>query len=572
MHPIDWLVLLITLMGIVTYGIWKTRAIKNTENYLRGDENLRWWAIGLNIMATQASAITFISTPGQAYESGMGFVQFYFGLPIAMVILSIFVLPHYYRLKVYTAYEFLETRFGLPMRTLTAGLFLIQRGLAAGLTIYAPSIVLSQIFGWPLNATIFMMGAFVVLYTVTGGTKAVSVTQTQQMVVMLLGLFLAAGLLITQLPAGIHFGESIALAGALGKMETVNFTFDPDNRYNFWSGMIGAVFLFLSYFGTDQSQVSRYLGGKSLAESRLGLMFNALFKVPMQFLILLVGVLVFVFYQFNAPPLHFNRANITKLAATSGLAAYRDLEKEHQELFQARRAEMVKLLTAIRENQSGDQEVARARLNALTQADAAIRNKAKALIAANVPDASTKDTDYVFLTYILQYMPVGVIGLLLAMIFSAAWSSSSSELNALATTTVVDLYKRSLVRQAPDRHYLLASKGFTILWGLLLLTFALTARLFDNLIQAVNIIGSLFYGVILGVFLVAFFLKAVQGRAMFAATLIGQGLVLLIYYLDLVAFLWLNLIGCLLVMALGWLLEFVLPSPPPGQSPTPRVA
>lgn len=573
MQLLDWCVLLVTLLGIASYGIWKTRHVRDAQSYMLGDRDLKWWTIGLSIMATQASAITFLSTPGQAYEDGMAFVQFYFGLPLAMVILSVFVLPNYYRLKVYTAYEYLETRFGLPTRLLTAFLFLVQRGLAAGMTILAPSIVLSQILGWPMNGTIFFMGIFVIIYTVSGGTKAVSVTQTQQMAVIFLGLFLASALIVYQLPSEFSLGESLLVAGEMGKLNVLDFKFDLSNRYNFWSGMLGGVFLFLSYFGTDQSQVSRYLSGKSLSESRLGLMFNGLLKIPMQFVILFVGVLVFVFYQFNQSPAHFNRTNVEKLAGTAQETRYKALEGELVTVFEQRKGVLRDLVDARRSGDEATAEAARNEALSLQAEDKRLRGEIRELIKANDAQANVKDTDYVFITYILQYMPVGVIGILLAMIFSAAWSSCSSELHALSTTTAVDMYRRVWVKNASDKHYLNASKWFTVFWGVVALSFAILAQQFENLIQAVNIIGSLFYGVILGIFLTAFFLKRVGGRATFTAALISEVLVVTIFILNeyeiqlnilgmvlqvKIAYLWLNLIGCVLVMCIASLWQFAL--------------
>lgn len=570
MNVIDWIILLGTLLSIVAYGVWKTRHVNNVQSYLLGDRDLPWWTIGLSVMATQASAITFLSTPGQAYEDGMRFAQFYFGLPVAMVILCVFVLPIYYRLKVYTAYEYLEGRFDLKTRTLTAILFLIQRGLAAGLTIYAPAIILSTIMGWNLSYTIFFIGLIVIFYTMSGGTKAVSMTQKQQMVVILVGMFVAAIILVLQLPKDVSFGDAVGVAGKMGKLNVVDFEFDLSNRYNFWSGMLGGVFLFLSYFGTDQSQVQRYLSGRSLAESRMGLLFNGILKVPMQFLILFVGILVFIFFQFNQPPVHFNTGNTDKLINTSYERTYRSLEEEYAEVFSDRQTEIRSLIGAIRQDDEAAISSAQLNIQNLQEEDARIRNEVKALITTADPNAKTKDTDYVFITFITKYLPVGLVGLLLAVIFSAAMSSTSSELSALATTTVVDIYRRSLVQGQSDRHYLLASKGFTIFWGFIALTFALTADLFDNLIQAVNIIGSLFYGTILGVFVVAFFMKWIRGRAVFFAALIAEALVLGIYwlnsgehwfliggkwYLFKIAYLWLNLIGCVLVMFFAALLQ-----------------
>lgn len=540
-----------TLLAIVSYGIWKTRHVKTSRSYLRGDDDLQWWTIGLSIMATQASAITFLSTPGQAFADGMRFVQFYFGMPIAMVFLCIVVLPIYYRLKVYTAYEFLENRFDLKTRTLTAILFLISRGLATGLTIYAPSIILSAIMGWPLNLTIFLMGIFVIFYTVMGGTKAVSVTQRQQMVVILSGMFIAAAILVFKLPEDISFGNAVSLAGKMGKLNTVDFNFDWDNRYNFWTGMFASVFLFLSYFGTDQSQVQRYLSGKSLKESRIGLLFNGLLKVPMQFLILFVGILVFVFFQFNRPPVHFNNANLERLEGTAAEARLQELDQEHAILFETQQAEMRELIAANEQGNEAAVAASQAQLQAYREQDQAIRAEVKELITAQAPEAQTNDRDYVFLTFVINYLPIGIVGLLLAVIFSAAWSSTASELSALSTTTVVDIYRRSFVKNATDRHYLNASKVFTIIWGAIALCFAVIADLFENLIQAVNIIGSLFYGVILGIFFVAFFMKKVKGTATFIAALIGELVVLGVFFLGDIAFLWLNLIGCGVVMLLA---------------------
>ncbi len=561
-----------TLLAIVSYGIWKTRHVKTSRSYLRGDDDLQWWTIGLSIMATQASAITFLSTPGQAFADGMRFVQFYFGMPIAMVFLCIVVLPIYYRLKVYTAYEFLENRFDLKTRTLTAILFLISRGLATGLTIYAPSIILSALMGWPLNLTIFLMGIFVIFYTVMGGTKAVSVTQRQQMVVILSGMFIAAAILVFKLPEDISFGNAVSLAGKMGKLNTVDFNFDWDNRYNFWTGMFASVFLFLSYFGTDQSQVQRYLSGRSLKESRIGLLFNGLLKVPMQFLILFVGILVFVFFQFNRPPVHFNNANLERLEGTAAEARLQKLDEEHAILFETQQVEMRELIAANEQGNEAAVAASQAKLSDLRAQDDAIRSEVKELITTQAPEAQTNDRDYVFLTFVINYLPIGIVGLLLAVIFSAAWSSTASELSALSTTTVVDIYRRSFVKDATDRHYLNASKVFTIIWGAIALGFAAVADLFENLIQAVNIIGSLFYGVILGIFFIAFFMKKVKGTATFIAALIGEAIVLGIFFLGDIAFLWLNLIGCGVVMLLAAILHLLLGNRPPTASSSEIVA
>ena len=570
MSTLDWTVMLGTLLGIVAYGVWKTRNIASVQSYLLGDRDLPWWTIGLSVMATQASAITFLSTPGQAYEDGMRFAQFYFGLPVAMVILCIFVLPLYYRLKVYTAYEYLEGRFDLKTRTLTALFFLIQRGLAAGLTIYAPAIILSTILGWSLNWTIFFIGLVVIFYTVMGGTKAVSVTQKQQMIVILSGMFIAAVILMLQLPENVKFGDAVGMAGKMGKLNVVDFEFDLSNRYNFWSGMLGGVFLFMSYFGTDQSQVQRYLSGKSLTESRLGLLFNGILKVPMQFLVLFVGILVFIFFRFEQPPIHFNTANMEKLENTVYEPELENLQAQHNTLFLEQRQESEYLIEALRREDEAAVAESQQRLQSLIAKDNEIRQGVDALIRQADPNAKLEDRDYVFITFVTEYLPVGLVGLLLAVIFSAAMSSTSSELNALATTTVIDIYRRSFVRKKTDRHYLNASKFFTILWGAIALFFAATAGLFENLIQAVNIIGSLFYGPILGIFMVAFFMKSIGARAVFIAALVAEALVLVIYWangqgywllvgdtwhLMKIAYLWFNPIGCLLVMGIAWVLE-----------------
>nr|MBS0036867.1 sodium:solute symporter [Saprospiraceae bacterium] len=566
MSPIDWIVLCGTLFFIVLYGIVKTRHIKTSESYLRGDGTMQWWLIGISIMATQASAITFLSTPGQAYADGMSFVQFYFGLPLAMVLLCVFVLPLYYRLKVYTAYEFLESRFDLKTRSLTSILFLVQRGLAAGITIYAPSIILSTILGWNLNATNVIIGFLVIVYTVAGGTQAVSQTQKQQMIVIMTGMFLAFFYCIQLLPENTGFNDALFIAGETGRLNVIDFEFDLSNRYNVWSGLIGGTFLFLSYFGTDQSQVQRYLSGKSLNESRMGLMFNGLFKIPMQFFILLVGVLVFIFFQFQQSPLHFNPANTAIVMESERSGDFLTLEAEYLEVHQQKK-DLIHQYTDLRKAEGRGQEtnVLADEIRNMMVVENQLRDDAKEIITQVDPRLDTKDTDYVFITFVLNFLPVGLIGLLLAVIFSAAMSSTASELNALSTTTVVDLYKRNFAKDKSDRHYLKASKGFTVLWGLIALAFATFASLFENLIQAVNIIGSLFYGAILGVFVAAFFMKHLKGRHIFPATLIAEALVIATYFLDKygyisLGYLWLNLLGCILVMIVGQILYYLLGS------------
>lgn len=558
MKPLDWIVLLGTLGFIVSYGAWKTRGSQDIESYLKGDNTMKWWTIGLSVMATQASAITFLSTPGQAYEDGMRFVQFYFGLPIAMVIISITVIPIFYRLNVFTAYEFLESRFDLKTRSLAALLFLVQRGLAAGITIYAPAIILSTMLGWSLNVTILIIGVLVVIYTVSGGTRAVSVTQKQQMAVMMGGMLVAGYMVVHYLPASVSFGDAVAVAGKMGKMNVVDFSFDLNDRYNFWSGITGGLFLALSYFGTDQSQVARYIGGKSIAESRLGLIFNGLLKIPMQFLILFIGVMVFVFYQFNQPPVFFNEAAKAKVYATSYANELRGLEQKYTRVFNQKQQAVEGLVTALKAEDEAGINTAQQKVEALTATAKTVREDAKQVIERATPGTETKDTDYVFISFVMKYLPTGLVGLLLAVIFSAAMSSSASELNALASTTVVDIYKRSINQAGSPKHYVTASKLFTVAWGAIAISFAMFASLLDNLIEAVNIIGSIFYGTILGIFLVAFYFRYIRGNAVFMAAVLAELVVLYCYYFTDIAFLWFNVIGCVCVIVFGFMLQGLL--------------
>ncbi len=581
MQTLDWIVMSVTLISIVAYGAWKTRRVDTAESYLLGDRDLHWSTIGLSIMATQASAITFLSTPGQAYESGMGFAQFYFGLPLAMVLLSVFVLPIYYKLKVYTAYEYLEGRFDLRARTLTAWLFLLQRGLAAGITIYAPSIILSTILGWNLTATLLVMGGVVIAYTVFGGTKAVSVTQKQQMLVILVGMFTAGVFLVQQLPEGIGMGDALNIAGKMGKLELVDLEFDLSKRYNIWSGVLAGLFLFTSYFGTDQSQVQRYLSGASLNESRLGLLFNAMIKVPMQVLVLFVGVLAFVFFQFQRPPVHFNRANVELIERSEKADSFAFAKTRYDAIHAEKALVMRSLAEGIRRedpnNSSlGDSRAADLeRAKALDRREHEVRAEVDGLLKRVDPKIETKDEDYIFISYVLGYLPIGIVGLLIAVIFSAAMSSSASELNALATTTVVDVYRRRVKTDGTDRHYLIASKLFTVAWGLVALFFAAFASLFDNLIEAVNVIGSVFYGAILGIFVCAFFFKSIGGRAVFYGALVAQGVVFVVYYLNSIGafeftYLWFNPLGCLVCIAAALVIQGSYPEPlevPPLEDP-----
>lgn len=557
MSNIDLIVLFTTLAFIVGYGTWKYRQHNNIEGYLLGDKSFKWGTIGLSVMATQASAITFISTPGQAYESGMGFVQNYFGLPLALILVSAVFIPIYYKLKVYTAYEYLEKRFDLKTRLLGAFLFLLQRGLAAGITIYAPAIIISTVLHWDLSYTIILVGGLVVIYTVSGGSKAVSVTQRQQMAVIMIGMFAAFGILIYLITEHVSFGEALTLAGSMGKLEVVNFSFDPEVRYTFWTGLAGGVFLHMSYFGTDQSQVSRYLSGKNAAESRMGLMFNAVLKIPMQFFILFVGVMVFVFYQYNLPPVHFKVSNVEMVQESPQADKYLELEARHREVFDKKKEALSELSTARATGDEAEAERAAASVKELQRETEATRQEVKNLMTSIDPATETKDSDYVFLSFILEYLPVGVIGLLLAVIFSAAMSSTSSELNALASTSTVDFYMRLVKSDGQSKHFVLMSKLMTAFWGVVAIGFALFARLVENLIEAVNILGSLFYGNILGIFLVAFFVKSIKGTAVFWGAIASQCIVLVLFKTTDIAYLWYNLIGCTGVLVIGFLIQAV---------------
>jgi Na+/proline symporter len=555
LHTIDWVVLSVTLIFIVAYGTYVTRKNANVTDYIKGGNDTKWWTIGLSVMATQASAITFLSTPGQAFHSGMGFVQFYFGLPIAMIIICVVFIPIYHKLKVYTAYEFLEGRFDLKTRSLAAILFLIQRGLAAGITIFAPAIILSAVLGWDLLTLNVIIGFLVIIYTVSGGTKAVNVTQKQQMIIIFIGMLIAFFMIMSQLPENITFANALEIAGANGKMEVLDFSFDLSNRYTVWTGILGGTFLMLSYFGTDQSQVQRYLSGKSVRESQLGLIFNGLLKVPMQFFILLIGVMVFVFYQFNPAPLNFNPTVNKEVVKTKYAQEYKNLETQHQEIEKTKKTIFA----------DGFQANEKGMVQQLNKADLALKKKSKVMIDKideenPLEKIESNDKDYVFIHFILNNLPRGLIGLLLAVILSAAMSSTASELNALASTTAIDLYKRNVKGKKSEAHFVKASKWFTLLWGVLAISVACIANLFDNLIQLVNIIGSIFYGNVLGIFLLAFFVKFVKGNAVFIAAIITQAIIIWVYLLDWLPYLWLNLLGCFLVMGIAIILQKFIPS------------
>jgi SSS family solute:Na+ symporter len=562
MQLFDWIVLIVTLLFIVIYGAWKTRGSKNVEEYILGNNETPWFTVGLSVMATQASAITFLSTPGQAYHDGMGFVQFYFGLPIAMVIICLTFIPIYHKYKVFTAYEYLEKRFDLKTRSLAAILFLVQRGLGTGITIYAPSIILSALLGWNLTYMNIIIGILVIIYTFSGGTKAVNVTQKQQMFVILSGMVITFYLILEYLPNDMTFDNALHIAGANQKMNIVNFSFDLDEKYTFWSGITGGFFLALAYFGTDQSQVGRYLSGKSVRESQMGLIMNGLLKVPMQFLILLTGVMVFVFFQFNETPLNFNPNNKIIVENSKYKQEYQNLQKDLNKLSEDEK--VINLLYIDQLNQDYDNPTLRKELVDLALKEKELRAHAREIISKADSNSETNDKDYVFFYFILHYLPKGLIGLLLAVIISAAMSSTASGLNALASTTAIDIYKRNVKVEKTEKHYLNATKLFTLMWGIIAIAFACIATLFENLIQLVNIIGSIFYGTVLGIFLVGFYIKKIRGKSIYYAAIISQITIIVIYYFtnfiypsgaEKLGYLWLNFIGALLTLVVSYILQ-----------------
>lgn len=560
MQLLDWIVLSFTLIFIVVYGVIKTRGSKNVEEYILGNNQTPWWTVGLSVMATQASAITFLSTPGQAYHDGLGFVQFYFGLPLAMLVICITFIPIYHRLKVFTAYEFLEQRFDVKTRTLASLLFMVQRGLGTGFTILAPAIILSSLLGWNLTLMNVIIGIMVIIYTVSGGTRAVNVTHTQQTFVIFAGLIITFFIILYALPEELSFDNALHIAGANDKLNALDFSFDPEKRYTIWSGLAGGFFLALAYFGTDQSQVQRYLSGKSIRESQMGLIMNALLKIPMQFFILLIGVMVFVFFQFHEAPLHFNPNN-TKIVANSQYKRdYQRLENELKTVEQEK--EEISMLYVNQLYQDYDNKELHNRMVALNNQEKDLREQARELITTVDAKAEVNDKDYVFLYFILHYLPRGMIGLLLAVIISAAMSSSASGLNALASTTAIDLYRRNIKGEKSEKHYVNATRLFTLLWGAVAILFACVGTMFENLIQLVNIIGSIFYGTVLGIFLAAFYLKYIGARAIFWSALVSQGTVIYIWYIDIVSFLWLNIIGAVLTVLLAFLIQLFNKKPP----------
>lgn len=558
MSLIDWLVLVSTMAFIVIYGVWKTRKERNIDEYLLANKTLPWYVVGISVMATQASAITFLSAPGQAYTDGMRFIQFYFGLPLAMIVLCITFIPLYHKLKVYTAYELLESRFDLKTRVLTAFLFLLQRGIACGLTIYAPSLILSSLLGWNIYWTNFFTGGLVVVYTVAGGSKAVSITQLHQMVVIFIGMIIAVGYIIHLLPEDVSVHDSLMVAGKMGKLNTVDFSFDLSNQYTIWSGLIGGFFLALAYFGTDQSQVGRYLSGKSIGQSRLGLLMNAVVKIPMQFGILLIGILLFSFYQFHQPPLNFNEVALNKVRNSPQEQSYKILEANFDSLHAGKSQIISGLLTAMHNN---DDTAVAGLTNMLQQEhkkEMELRKETASLIKQADKAVDANDTNYIFLNFVTRFFPVGLIGLLIAVILSAAMSSTSSELNALASTTVIDIYKRLFRPHATMKQDVLASRWITVLWGCYAIFVAMFANKLGSLIEAVNKLGSLFYGTILGVFIIAFYIKKLRGASVFYGAIAAEILVVVFFLTDLTAFLWLNLIGCLLVILFAFIAQNTL--------------
>ena len=557
MRPADWAVLAVTLAAIVLYGMWKGRRQRRLEQYLLADRQMQWYTVALSVMATQASAITFLSTPGQAYTDGMRFVQFYLGLPVAMVILSITAVPIYHRLKVFTAYEYLETRFDVRVRTLTALLFLVQRGLGTAMTLYAPALIVSLVLGWNIHLTTLVIGALVILYTASGGTKAVSWTQTHQLLISLSGMAIAMIIAIRSLPESVGFVDAVRVAGRMGRINVIDFSFDLSTPYNFWSGLFGGLMVALAYFGTDQSQVQRYLTGETITQSRLGLMFNGLVKVPMQFFILFVGAMVFVFYQFVAPPLSFNPVQSEKVRTSQYASEFTQLEQTHAEIFAAKRAAAIELA------ENPDSADVTQRLQALQERDAENRKAASALIRKNDPKADAADTDYVFLTFVMQNLPTGLVGLLLASIFCAAMSATASGLNSLASTSVVDIAKRLLSRGHTDHEYVVISKWMTVGWGVFCILFALYANQLGSLIVAVNKVGSFFYGTMLAIFLVAFYVKRVGGTAMLWGALIAEAAVVFCWWQTDMAWLWWNVVGCVVGVVAAMTVQAFMPEATP---------
>ncbi|MDZ7898664.1 MAG: sodium:solute symporter [Arcicella sp.] len=553
MTNIDWLVLVITLGGIVGFGFWKGRiSAQNIEGYLLADRQMPWYHVTLSVMATQASAITFLSAPGQAYTDGMRFVQFYFGLPLAMIVLSVTFIPMFKKMNVYTAYEFLEGRFDLKTRVLASLLFLIPRALSTGVTIAAPSIILSAILGWNLYWTNIAVGTIVTIYCMFGGSKTISYTQLQQMFVVLIGMFLAGYMVVHLLPAEMGFVDTLKVAGKMGKLNVIDWELDFNNRYNVWSGLIGGFFLQLSYFGTDQSQVGRYLSGESVGESRLGLLMNGIFKIPMQFLILMVGALVFVFYQFHEAPLFFNQTELQKVEQT---VEYQKIMRKNKMVFEQKKVAVETMFTAMQALDEAKTEVEKVKVLEADKQANTLRTEVKDLIKKTDKSADVNDTNYIFLSFVTKYLPKGLVGLLIAVILLASMGSMASAFSSLTSSTIVDIYQRMIHPLDTEQHFLNASKISTLGWGIFCIVVAQFTANIGSLIEAVNILGSWFYGTILGVFLVAFYFKSVKSNAVFWAAIIAEGIVIYAWWIDLTAFLWLNLIGCVAVIIISAILN-----------------
>ena len=557
MSGLDWIVLFSTLFIIVIYGVYRSRGTVDIDGFLLGNKSFPWYYVTLSVMATQASAITFLSAPGLAFSSGMAFVQFYFGLPLAMIVLCVTFVPIFHKLKIYTAYEFLENRFDLKTRALTAFLFLVQRGLSTGISIYAASIILSTVLNIDTTFTTVFIGTLVIIYTVYGGTKAVSYTQLLQMSVIFGGLFIAGVVVVQLLPESVGFGKALQIAGKMGRTNAIDFKFDWNNQYTVWSGLIGGFFLQLSYFGTDQSQVGRYLTGSSVSQSRLGLLMNGLVKIPMQFLILLIGVLVFTFYQYHQPPVFFNRYELGKLEKSQYAPELNRIKSDYADAFKSKQLEVKRLEVALDANDENAINSQRVILQAADEKTKAIRKEAVDLMVKNDPEADTNDNNYVFLSFVTRYLPEGLIGLLIAIVFMASMGSTAGALNSLASTSVIDIYKRLINKQASDEKYLSVSRWSTVIWGIFCILMALYASKMGNLIEAVNILGSLFYGSILGIFVVAFYLKKIGGSATFLAAIVTETIVFACWWADFMAFLWLNVLGCLLVMIIAQAIQMV---------------
>ncbi len=559
MSTIDWIVLVVTLGGIILYGLIRSRGQKDMDSYYLGNRSMPWYVILLSIMGTQASAITFLSGPGQAYTDGMRFVQYYFGLPLAMVVLCVTFVPIFHKLKVFTAYEFLEHRFDVKTRALTSFLFLLQRALSTGISIYAPAIILSSLLGWNIYWTNIFLGGLLIIYTVSGGTKAVAYTQKFQFFIIFIGMFLAGYLVVKLLPGDVSFSDALHVSGKLGKLNVIVTDFDWKDKYNIWSGIIGGFFLALSYFGTDQSQVGRYLAGRSIRESRIGLLMNGFVKVPMQFLILLIGALLFVFYQFYESPVLFNKAQIEQVENSDYGKEFQQVQQRYDQLSAVKQNQVQQMVAALHQDNKPQIDYWTDQLEASQQKSQKIRKEAKEVISKSDPLADTNDTNYIFLYYVLNKLPIGLIGLLIAIIFLAAWGSIAAALNALSSTSVVDIYKRLFKANAENRHYLKVSRWCTLGWGILSILVAQFANRMGSLIETVNILGSLFYGTILGIFIVAFYLKKLKSTPVFIGSLIAEIVVIIIYFSDIISFLWLNVVGCMGVILFACLVQGLLP-------------